>query len=61
MIPAPNRRWFRFSLRTMFVVVTLVGCWLGNSLIWIKQRHELLDKSRGSSKGKVSAPGHYGH
>jgi hypothetical protein len=29
MNPPPPRRWFRFSLRTMFVLVT-VGCvWLG--------------------------------
>jgi hypothetical protein len=27
MTPAPNRRWFRYSLRTLFVVVTLsAGC-----------------------------------
>jgi hypothetical protein len=26
---APKRRWFRFSLRTMFVVVTAASCWLG--------------------------------
>ena len=26
---APRRRWSRFSLRTMLVVVTLVGGWLG--------------------------------
>jgi hypothetical protein len=25
----PRRRWFRFSLRTLFVVVTLLGIWLG--------------------------------
>jgi len=23
MTPAPNRRWFRFSLRTLFVVMTI--------------------------------------
>jgi hypothetical protein len=28
---APRRRWFRFafSLRTLFVVVTVLACWLG--------------------------------
>ena len=36
----PKRRWFRFafSLRTLFIVVTLFGCWLGyqiNSLRWV--------------------------
>ncbi len=38
---APRRRWFRFafSLRTLFVVVTMFGCWLGYSLNWIRERH----------------------
>jgi hypothetical protein len=42
-VPKPNkRRWFRFSLRTMFVLMT-VGCvWLGYSLDWIMQRREFL-------------------
>lgn len=35
-----NRRWFRFGLRTMFVVVTLVGLWLGYYLHWISARQE---------------------
>jgi hypothetical protein len=26
--PAPKRRWQRFSLRTLFVVVTVIGGWL---------------------------------
>ena len=26
---APKRRWFAFSLRTLFVVMTVVGCYLG--------------------------------
>lgn len=36
---APNRRRFRWSLRTLFVVVTLFSVWLGWSLNWIHQRH----------------------
>jgi hypothetical protein len=39
---APRRRWFRFSLRTMFVVVTLVGCWLGYELHWLRQRRAFI-------------------
>ena len=35
----PNRRWFRFSLRTLFVLVTLFGCWLAYQLNWIRERH----------------------
>jgi hypothetical protein len=41
----PKRRWYQFSLRTMFVVMTLacaVLAWMGYSLNWIKQRHEAL-------------------
>jgi hypothetical protein len=44
MTTSTPRRWFRlaFSLRTLFVVVTVFGCWLGYSLNWIKQRHAAL-------------------
>jgi hypothetical protein len=38
MTPAPKRRWFRFSLRTLFVVVTVLGCWLGYELNWVRER-----------------------
>jgi hypothetical protein len=43
--PAPKRRCFRFSLRTLFVVVTVFGVWLGwvtYELNWIRQRHEFI-------------------
>jgi len=36
---APNRRRFRWSLRTIFVVVTALGCWLGYEVNWIRERH----------------------
>ena len=42
MIAIPKRRWFRFSLRTLFVLVTIIGAWLGYQLNWIRQRHEFL-------------------
>jgi hypothetical protein len=29
MTPARKRRWLRFSLRTLFVVVTVLACWIG--------------------------------
>jgi hypothetical protein len=32
-MPAPKRRWFRYSLRTLFVVVTLVAV-LAGGLAW---------------------------
>jgi hypothetical protein len=42
---APNRRWLRFSLRTLFVVVFAAGCVLGCAvyyLDWVRQRREFL-------------------
>ena len=39
-----KRHWFSFSLRTMFVVVTVFGVWLGYEILWIQQRHELTDR-----------------
>lgn len=42
----PRRRWFRFSLRTLFVVVTLLcvllGGWMSYQLNWIRRRHDYL-------------------
>ena len=35
-------RWFRFSLRTMFVLVTVVSVWLGWQVKWIRDRREFL-------------------
>jgi hypothetical protein len=34
----PRRRWFRFSLRTMLVLVTLVCVYLGWAMDWRRQR-----------------------
>ena len=45
---APRRRWFRFSLRTMLVVVAGVAvplACIGYQLNWIRQRHEVLKNS----------------
>ena len=38
----PKRRWFRFSLRTLFVLVTIIGIaagWVTYQLNWIRERH----------------------
>jgi hypothetical protein len=46
MNPKP-RRWFQFSLRTMFIVVTLASLvcgWVAYSLHWIGQRREFLQR-----------------
>jgi hypothetical protein len=39
-----QRRWFRFSLRTLFLAVTVLACWLGYYLNWIRERHALLEE-----------------
>ena len=44
--PVPKRRWFRFSLRTLFVMMTVVCCWLGYELNWIRNRHAFIDRQR---------------
>jgi hypothetical protein len=46
------RHWFTFSLRTMFVGVTVFVCWFGYQLNWIRQRHELLGKISDTSPPK---------
>ena len=38
----PKRRWFQWSLRTLFVVMALFGCWLGYEVNWIRERHTWL-------------------
>ena len=40
----PRRHWFRprYSLATLFVVVTAISCWLGYQLHWVNQRRQLL-------------------
>jgi hypothetical protein len=43
MTPAPKRRWLRFSLRTLFVVVTVFACWLGWNVNRVRQRYELIE------------------
>jgi hypothetical protein len=39
-----RRRWFRFRLRTMFVIVTLVSCgaaWFGGEMRFVRERRQL--------------------
>jgi hypothetical protein len=45
-----RRRWFQFSLRTFFVLVTFVcvsvGYWVHWSKEWIRERHEAISSER---------------
>jgi len=41
------RRWFQFQLRTLLILVALVApicAWVRYSLIWIDERHRLLNR-----------------
>jgi hypothetical protein len=33
----PKRRWFRFSLRTFLIAITLFGAWLGWNIFEAKK------------------------
>lgn len=37
-------RWFRFSLRTLFVVVTIFGVWLGCNLRIVRERKAVISE-----------------
>lgn len=36
----PRRRWFRFGLRTLFVLLTVLGVWVGVQMNWLRERRE---------------------
>jgi hypothetical protein len=59
MTPAPKRRWFRYSLRTLFVVVTVAAVfgWLGWNLKKVRERENVFAslRSRGVMFGTVAS------
>jgi hypothetical protein len=42
MVEKPRRSWFTFSLRTMFVVMTVLCCWLAWESNVVRQRQSVL-------------------
>jgi hypothetical protein len=48
-VPRPS---FRFSLRTLFILVTLAALWIGWSFNWIRQRHDFVRE--GNTLGAVA-------
>jgi hypothetical protein len=54
----PNRRWFRFSLRTLFLLMTVFGIWLGWQVRVVHARKALLQEAR-AYEGKWSASSYY--
>jgi hypothetical protein len=58
--PAPlRRRWFSFSLRTIFVSITLFALWLGWEVNWLRKRHAIIKDcySYVEDAGLRAAPG----
>jgi hypothetical protein len=57
----PRQRRFRFSVRTLFILVTIVAIWIGWSFNWIRQRREFVrpgnELGAAVSTGEVRAPG----
>ncbi len=47
-------RWFRFSLRSLFVLVTIFSCWLGYELNWIRQRRLAFDDAARFSRAGIT-------
>ena len=37
-----RRRWFRYSLRTLLILLTLFGVWLGVQGKWVRDRQRML-------------------
>ena len=39
----PKRRWYQFTLRTLFVVMTVFALWLGWQINWFRSRQAWLE------------------
>jgi hypothetical protein len=50
----PRRRWGSFSLRTMFVLMTLFCCWLGWEMSIVRTRQSKLQEMRKSFEYQVT-------
>ncbi len=41
MTPAPKRRWFRYSLRMLFVAMTVFSAWLALGVHNVREREKI--------------------
>ena len=59
---APKRRWPRYTLRTLFVVVTACAVWLGWNVNQVQERKRLLElaDSKGVKINQFSLPSSMG-
>jgi hypothetical protein len=55
----PSRRWLRFNLRTMFVLLTAVTLWLGWELSIVRQRRLALAELMNNPAAHVFTDVHY--
>jgi hypothetical protein len=53
MASAPNRRWLRWSLRTMFVVVTIIAAFCSG---WVAGRAHLLGQQADEHSVPIDDP-----
>jgi hypothetical protein len=53
----PKRRWLRFSLRTMFVLITAVSIWLGWTVSVVRERKSVLGDMRATPGFDVAPAG----
>src|SRR3954468_18960569 len=49
------RRWLSFNLRTMFVVITVLACWLGWELSAVRGRQLVLREIAGNAAFQVTS------
>lgn len=47
----PQRRWFRFSLRTIFILLAIIAGWVAYDARWIRQRHRFLAPQNALASG----------
>ena len=55
MSDAPKRRWFRYSLRTLAIVIAIFACWLGWNANQVRERREMIVRVR-MQGGRVDIP-----
>src|SRR4051812_39613831 len=51
-MPVPNRRWPRFTMRTMFVAVTVFCVWLAHNVSIVKDRQRAIESLSQASQDR---------
>ncbi len=56
--PASKRRWLRFSLKSLFILIAILGVvlgWVTYELKWIRDRHAFLDEQETAKLTEVNS------